>query len=81
MDAILDALAEEGIVWEQLTPAARARGMRLLLRLGTFGRKYARRAYRRLLRHLRTAEAAHELALRDWLDFADANSKTKPNSS
>ena len=80
MDAILDALVEDGMEWEPLTPAARARGMRILHRLGTFGRKSARRTYRRMLRHLRHAEETHELALREWLAFVDAKSKTKPHS-
>ena len=81
IDMILDALAEDGIIWQPMTPAARAQGIRMLIRLATFGRKSARRTYRRMLRHLRDAEATHEHALRDWLDLLEANFKTKPIST
>lgn len=71
IDMTKEVLEDNGVFFAPLTMRERVKGLKLLIRLHRAGRKNARWIYGRQLKYLRLAEAWHERAQDDWLQYLE----------
>ena len=67
-DLVCEMLIEDDLDLMRLSESERNQGHKLLERIAQIGPKSAARAYRRMRKNLAATEAAHERALRDFLE-------------